>query len=311
MDARAWDAFCDAARNGTVFHTRAFLDYHPPGRFAWDHAALMSDGGEPLALFPAAAVDEDGIRTWWSGAGASFGGPVLREGAGPDEAAAAVERIVAEARARGYRRIRTTPPPPVYEADGEGVAREALRAAGFRVVRSEITQAAPLAGRSPDDLLDGPARRGARKAERERVMVREETAYAEFHELLVEDRRAMDAAPVHSREELEDLARRLGSRQVLLLARRDGEPIAGTWLLAAGRRVAMSFYVCQVRAQRRLRATNLLTLHALRWSAARSLHQLDYGTSSIDGRLNEGLFAFKEAHGGRPGRRETYEIEVP
>ena len=89
-----------------------------------------------------------------------------------------------------------------------------------------------------------------------------------------------------------------------------GVGVAGAWLLAANDRVGLSFYVCQDRRYRRLRATNLVMLRALEWARASGFEELDLGTSSIGGELNEGLATFKEAHGGVRFSRETFERVV-
>ncbi|MGQ0721429.1 MAG: GNAT family N-acetyltransferase [Candidatus Eiseniibacteriota bacterium] len=309
IDAVAWDDFCSSALNGAIFHTRRFLGYHEAARWRWDHAAVLGESGRPAALWPAAAADSG--ATWWSGAGASYGGPVLPADAGANSARFAVDRIVALAAERRYSRIRVTPPPPCYERGERGVVREALLACGFGIVTSEVSQAAPLAGKAPAELLTNPAWRAARKAEREGVVVDSERAYAEFHALLTRDRAAFGARPVHSAAELADLAQRLGEAQALHLARGPkGELVAGSWTLALNDRVALSFYLAQDREQRHLRATNLLQLRALEWAAGRGIRLFDFGTSSISGVVNEGLFTFKERHGGVPFQRETFERSV-
>jgi hypothetical protein len=309
IDDGAWDDFCSSALNGTIFHTRRFLGYHGSGRWSWDHAVVHGESGAPAALWPAAAVDSG--ATWWSGAGASYGGPVLAADADANAARFAVERIVALAAERGYARLRVTPPPPCYEREERGIVRAALLACGFGVVARDVSQAAPLAGKTPSELLTNPAWRAAGKAERVGVVVAVERSYVEFHELLVRDRAAFGATPVHSATELADLAARLGEGQALHLARGPkGDLVAGSWTLALNDRVALSFYLAQDREQRHLRATNLLQLRALEWSAKRGIVLFDFGTSSIGGIVNEGLFTFKERHGGVPFDRETFERSV-
>ncbi|NNE42818.1 MAG: GNAT family N-acetyltransferase [Gemmatimonadetes bacterium] len=268
---------------------------------------MLEAPGGPAALWPAAAV-EDG-RCWWSGAGASYGGPVL-PGGDPEHARAVVETLRETAAARGYETLRVTPPPPLYEPEERGVLRAALVGAGFRVTRSEVSQAARLDGRPVDEILQGTARRGARKAAREGVTLEPGAEPAVFHELLVADRARIGTSPVHSGAELADLVERLGERQHLCVARRNDEAIAGTWTLHVSDRVAVSFYVCQAWEHRRLRATNLLQRAAMEWAAERGAEIFDFGTTSVNGVLNEGLFAFKEAHGAETLDRETFELAV-
>jgi CelD/BcsL family acetyltransferase involved in cellulose biosynthesis len=305
-EARAWDAFVETSLNGTLFHTMRFLGYHPRDRFEWSHARIPARSDAPLALLPAAAAGD----TWFSGAGASYGGPVLAAGATEESARIVAREIVEEARRRGYRRVRARVPPPLYEEGGRGLVRAALLSTGWVCEESEVSHSVPLEGRAPADLLTPPARRGAHKAEREGVEVAEESEHRAFHALLAADRARMGLAPTHTAAELEDLAARLGAEQTLLLARLRGELVAGAWLLRVNARVGLSFYVCQDRAHRRLRATNLLMLRALEWAAGRGLTELDLGTSSIRGTLNRGLADFKAAHGARPFARETFGREI-
>ena len=52
--ASEWDAFVDQqANNGTLFHKRAFLAYHPADRFA-DDSLLFYKKGKLQAVLPAA-----------------------------------------------------------------------------------------------------------------------------------------------------------------------------------------------------------------------------------------------------------------
>ena len=48
-----WEKIVKKANNGTLFHTRKFLSYHPPGRFI-DHSLVFNKNNQPYILFPAA-----------------------------------------------------------------------------------------------------------------------------------------------------------------------------------------------------------------------------------------------------------------
>ena len=48
-----WEKMVKEANNGTIFHTRRFLGYHPPERFT-DHSLILYKKDKPFVLFPAA-----------------------------------------------------------------------------------------------------------------------------------------------------------------------------------------------------------------------------------------------------------------
>ena len=53
IDQSAWDTFVPRGNNGTLFHLRAFLNYHPENRFK-DHSLLIKKKGKLFSVFPAA-----------------------------------------------------------------------------------------------------------------------------------------------------------------------------------------------------------------------------------------------------------------
>ncbi|MDP7071962.1 MAG: GNAT family N-acetyltransferase, partial [Candidatus Marinimicrobia bacterium] len=55
-DAELWDTFVQESNNGTLFHTRKFLSYHPSDRFK-DRSLIFLKKGNPIALLPAADVE--------------------------------------------------------------------------------------------------------------------------------------------------------------------------------------------------------------------------------------------------------------
>ena len=73
-----WDDFVWNANNGTLFHTRKFLEYHPPERFT-DHSLCFYDGNKKIALFPAIDYNDNGKRVLISHRGASYGGFVIKD----------------------------------------------------------------------------------------------------------------------------------------------------------------------------------------------------------------------------------------
>ena len=52
-EEQIWDLFAPETNNGTIFHLRAFLNYHPKNRFS-DHSLMVRKKGNLFSLFPAA-----------------------------------------------------------------------------------------------------------------------------------------------------------------------------------------------------------------------------------------------------------------
>mgnify|MGYP001554907940 CR=1 FL=1 len=84
-DMAEWASFTERSNNGTVFHTPAFLDYHPKGRFNNHHLVVETGSGGTVAFVPGALSEIEG-ETWFrSYPGASYGGPVLEDRTGLDK----------------------------------------------------------------------------------------------------------------------------------------------------------------------------------------------------------------------------------
>ncbi|GIS72345.1 MAG: hypothetical protein CM1200mP10_19220 [Candidatus Neomarinimicrobiota bacterium] len=66
------------ANNGTIFHTRKFLAYHPQDRFI-DHSLIFCKKNKPYVLLPAAEVINVQDKMLISHPGASMGSFVVPE----------------------------------------------------------------------------------------------------------------------------------------------------------------------------------------------------------------------------------------
>ena len=77
-DQSLWDDFVPNANNGTLFHLRSFLSYHPYDRFV-DHSLLVNKKGKLFSVFPAAEQEIDGNRYLVSHPGSSVGSFVVNE----------------------------------------------------------------------------------------------------------------------------------------------------------------------------------------------------------------------------------------
>ena len=76
-----WDNFVTSANNGTLFHQREFLNYHPTSRFK-DDSIIFTKSDHIISVMPAALFENDKKIECVSHPGASYGGLVLSHNVG-------------------------------------------------------------------------------------------------------------------------------------------------------------------------------------------------------------------------------------
>ena len=73
-----WDSFVKKANNGTLFHLRKFLSYHPEGKFV-DHSIEFYKKNTLFSVFPAAKSNINGKNLLVSHPGLTVGSFVVPE----------------------------------------------------------------------------------------------------------------------------------------------------------------------------------------------------------------------------------------
>ena len=77
-DEKAWDGFVETSNNGTLFHTRKFLNYHPENRFL-DHSLIFEKKGQIISVLPGSIQNKKDEQVLISHPGASMGSSVISE----------------------------------------------------------------------------------------------------------------------------------------------------------------------------------------------------------------------------------------
>ncbi|UCE04344.1 MAG: GNAT family N-acetyltransferase, partial [bacterium] len=138
-----WDNFVWQANNGTIFHTRQFLNYHPPDRFE-DHSLIFKKDKRVIALFPATIRNEQHRRILTSHRGASYGGLVTKFNLGIKDTFQVVESLIQYAQNNQFQGVELTPPPIVYYNRPSHYVDFALLKNGFGYRKREISSVIPL-----------------------------------------------------------------------------------------------------------------------------------------------------------------------
>jgi Acetyltransferase (GNAT) domain len=311
LPAQAWDAFIAASDNGTLFHSRLFLGYHPVGRFT-DHSLVVRSKGSIHTVLPAIEWMIDKDKTLYSHRGASYGGFVYAD-VGLEDAVEWTHALKEYAKEQDFSRIILTPPPMPYCSRATNYVDFALVQAGFRYQKRELTAVVQLSQLSqhqdPLSLFKPEARTAMRKAAKMGVRVQRSEAWGEYYDILARNLMMRHSVkPTHTLQELEFLARTFPEHILLNAAFVGDRMIAGVVNFIANDRTMLGFYISDNKDFQEYRSLNLLFYEIFKDCAARGIRYYDFGTFTLNMEPNIGLARFKETFGARGVFRDTFEI---
>jgi hypothetical protein len=313
LDAGEWDSFVRKSDNGTLFHERNFLGYHPEGRFT-DDSLYFTRNGKLFAVFPAADIHRNGKRILSSHGGASYGGFVHHPDLNLQDAFTLVEQMKDYAVQKGYDAIQLTLPPVIYSGHISNYLDFALIKNGFGYLKREISSVVDLSFQGEEQLLSGfrpEARTALKKARRMGVTIRECHNYQEYYEILKKNLRMRHGvSPTHSLDELLLLQQKY-PRDIRLWGAFAGDKlIAGVCNFSANQRVVLAFYISHDEEFQEYRAVNLLFTEIMKQYSKEGFAFLDFGIFTVNMEPNWGLGRFKENFGSRGIFRDTFLLNL-
>ncbi|MDE7347357.1 MAG: GNAT family N-acetyltransferase [Muribaculaceae bacterium] len=303
-DSELWDRLVADSRQGTLLHMRGYMDYHAD-RFE-DCSLIALRNGLPTAILPA---NIDSLGTLHSHQGLTYGGwltpPVHFDGTDMLELFDAwtgwcrsnnITKVIYKATPHIYHRIPAEE--DIYALFRSGVSIRTVNLSSvvdMREIPSFNTQ----------------QKRNLKKASTINPWIRETTDTSEFMPLLEEClRERHDAAPVHSRQELQLLKNRFPKGIRMWLAGSGPEPEAAVCIYDTNS-VAHCQYIATSPAGRK-NGTLAYLFHHLIHNVYTSHRYFDFGTSNEDAGhiLNSGLIHQKTGLGGRGTAYTTFEINL-
>lgn len=313
---KTWDGFVANSRNGTLFHKRRFLAYHPAERFE-DESLIFLDGEKIIGLLPAAKKTDNGKIFLVSHPGASYGGLVLPLGSGMKETGEMLEAVKDFAEKKGYAGISFLRlPPSSLQVESSEDQQYWMYRQGYQMTRCEMDGAVDVSSMNETDILaslTGKCRNMVRQAERGNVRVSISDDFKTYWSLLESVLEARHGAhPTHTLDEIIRLKSLLPNDIRLLAAFINGKMVAGTVLVTINSRAIYTLYMAQDYASQKFHPMHLVLVEALKLAIREKRRALHLGVSTEDGgtKVNEGLFFFKESFGCRPVRRESWELAL-
>ena|SRR3989304_8877719 len=307
-----WDDFVAVSDNGTIFHTRKFLSYHPKTRFN-DASIIVKKNDKLFSVFPAAVIERENKRILTSHSGASYGGFVYNSDLNLKDAFSLVEGLEDFGKENNCDRIQLTIPPIIYESKYSNYMDFALVKNNFQYIKREISSVVQLD--IPEEKLlstyRAEARTAVNKSIKKGVIIRECDNYGEYYEILKKNLKLRhNVSPTHTIEELKKLAGMFTKEIRLWGAFLGDKLIAGVCNFTANPRVVLAFYISHDEDYQEYRAVNLLFYEIMKKYQQEGCRFLDFGIFTVNMDPNLGLARFKENFGARGIFRDTFYKDI-
>lgn len=307
-----WEQFVLTSNNGTIFHTRKFLSYHPPERFK-DNSLLFINNNKILSVLTAADINRDGRKLLISHQGASYGGFVYKDNLSIKDAFKLTESLIEYTIKEKFERIIITHSPFVYQKRYNNYIDFALIRNGFGYIKREVSSVISLDVTEDDvfSLFKQEARTAVRRAEKLGVKIRNSDDFEDYYKIL-ENNLALrhNVNPAHSLEDLLKLKKLFPDRIQLAGAYLKDKMIAGVVNFYCNEKVVLVFYISNNMEYQNYRAVNLLFYEIIKDAIRRGLSFLDFGLFTVNMDPNWGLGKFKENFGARGILRDTFYLDI-
>ena len=311
-EERIWDSHVPKANNGTFFHLRSFLSYHPKSRFK-DHSILVRKKGKLFSLFPAVEQVVNGAKILTSHPGASVGSFTLPENLSIADAFELANKLTEYAKSKNFQVIKITLPPNLYQKRLSNYMEYSFFRLGFRYTKREITSILFLEKTIEETKKKfRPSHlRAVRKAIENNITVKESKDIASFYTILKNNLKIRHGVtPTHTLKELKHLFYMFPKKVKLFSAFLDEMMIAGVVTFQINKRVLLAFYISHDEHYSELRAVNILFYKIFEWAIKSKYEIFDFGIFTINGEPNMGLGRFKENFGASGIFRDTIEINL-
>lgn len=307
-----WDSFVDQSDNGTLFHKRAFLNYHPKDRFN-DSSIYVTKNGKILSVLTAAVIERDGRKILSSHPGASYGGFVYDSDLNFKDAHDLVDMLLDYGKALKVDRIQLTSPPIIYQTKYSNYFDFALYKNGFAYLKRDVSSIVQL-DFDKDKLLDtyrAEARTATKKAMKQGIEIAECDLFDEYYEILKKNLKLRhNVNPAHSLDELKLLKKMFPAKIRLWGAFLKDKLTAGVCNFSVNQNVVLAFYISHDEAYQEYRPVNLLFYEIMKQYQQEGFRFLDFGIFTVNMEPNWGLARFKENFGARGIFRDTFYKDI-
>jgi hypothetical protein len=298
-----WNQFIRESKNGTFLFMRDYMDYHQD-RFVDASVVATRASGRIVAAFPANRV----AMRLVSHGGLSYGGMILDSSITTSQAIDVFAGWLDHCRDIGIEEIIYKAVPAIYHRVPADEDRYALFRHGAELYRREVLSVVELGAAVP---LQNRRSRGARKAAKHGLVVRESGSLEEFWPILQTNLESHhNLRPVHTVAEMRLLRDRFPGNIRLFGVFEGSRMCAGSVLYYASPTIHAQ-YIASTDDARDMGALDLLFILLIE-AARKEARYFDFGNSNEqEGHyLNRGLAEFKEGFGARAISQDFYRLDL-
>lgn len=310
--AEAWNSFIGKnKRNATFLHYRQFFDHNPLNK--QDDSSLMFYKNDKLkAVLPCALYRKDDQVILHSHPRSTYGGFIMENAAGVEEAVETVEATIAFAKEQQVNEIIVRNPFRIFQQVPSDETDYAMWYHGFALKSRELECAIKLDEHAAQRYENG-AKYNIKKAVK-LVNVKETNDYAAFWEMLTQNLLEKHGSkPVHNLEQFQKLVSLSGEDKVKLMGGFiDDKMVCGVLLFVCAPMALHAQYIASDNNYQEIRPLNAVIDHIIQWGRENGFAYFNLGTANEEAgrKINYGLFHFKEGFGGRGVLRETMHLII-
>ena len=302
-----WEKIIRHSNNGTLFHTRKFLSYHPKDRFI-DHSLIFYKNNKPLSIFPAVETIESDKKVLVSHPGASMGSFVTPEDLSFSDALQLVNQLNIYIKKQKFSGIRITLPPIIYNKRKTNYIDYSLLRYGYKYEKREVSSILFLEDSIEQNVnkFKPSHRQALRKAQRLGLVIKNSDDFNSFYNILKKNlKNRHNVNPTHTVDELLKLKKLFPKNILLHAAFLDNKMIGGVINFIANSNVILAFYISHDENYQEYRPINLLFYEILKDAINNNFKVFDFGIFTVNEEPNMGLAKFKENFGSSGIFRDT------
>jgi len=305
-----WENFIKNSRNGTIFHSRSFLSYHPKDKFR-DFSLLFLKDGNIFSVLPGCLIEDNNHKIFASHQGSTYGGFIIPYRFGIRDCLRLVEDFIEFIKKKGIDYIWMRYPEYIFEKEPSQEIKFAMNYFGFKIEYMELSTCYDLSLYNENI----PIIRQARKSyEKGIYCVFNDGNFKEFYRNLYKNlNEKYHREPTHTLEEILKLKKLLKDYLILISAYYNQIFIGGLLIFIANEKTAHIFYsTTKKNFKKGIFPNDALIDIAIREFKRRGFRFLNYGISTENNGkiINFNLIRFKEKFKGFGVYREIWGLIV-